>query len=200
MQLFMSPSSPYVRKTRVALRELGLLGQVEEIEVSTSPSATDPKLAAQNPLGKIPALLRPDGPAIYDSRVICRFLNDRANGSLYPESRIWEVLTLEALADGLNDATVAMTYETRVRGDKAWEGWIDIQWGKADRALSALEERWMPMLSGPVHIGQIATATALGYVDLRHSARGWRDKHPTLAKWCDDFSQRDAMVDTVPSS
>lgn len=196
MQLLMSPSSPFVRKARVVLRELGLDAQVEEVSITTTPLGTDAGLAAQNPLGKIPALLRPDGPAIYDSRVICRFFNDRAEGSLYPESRIWEVMTLEALADGIADAAVAMTYEDRLRGEGAWPVWIETQWEKVDRSLSALEAGWMPLLTGPLHIGQIACASSLSYLDLRHSDRGWRDAHPSVASWLDDFSKRDSMVAT----
>ena len=98
MQLISSPISPFVRKVRVLLHETGLAGQVEELPVATTALATAPEAMAANPLGKIPALLRADGPAIYDSRVICRFLDSQGTGRLYPDSRIWEVLTLEALA------------------------------------------------------------------------------------------------------
>ncbi|MEL7390870.1 MAG: glutathione S-transferase N-terminal domain-containing protein, partial [Pseudomonadota bacterium] len=98
MQLLISPASPFVRKVRVLLREADLLDDVDEVLVSTTPLASDPTVLAANPTGKIPALIRDDRPAIYDSRVITRFLDDRGNAGLYPAQRIWEILTLEATA------------------------------------------------------------------------------------------------------
>ena len=111
MKLIMSPPSPFARKVRVLLRETGLIDLVEEIEVSTSPLSSDAQILAANPTGKIPALIREDGPAIYDSRVITRYLDDKAGAELYPVTSLYEILTLEAMADALTDITVAMTYE-----------------------------------------------------------------------------------------
>lgn len=201
MQLMMSPASPFVRKVRIALRETGLVSQVKEVTVTTAPVDTAPALASANPLGKIPTLVRADGPAIYDSRVICRFLDTLSAGaSLYPQARLWEVLTLEATAEGIMDAAVLITYDGRFRDDDAKaRAWCDAQWVKIARGLEVLESRWMPLLTGPVHMGQIATAAALGYLDLRHAARGWRAGHPTLAAWFDQFAQRPSMVETAPA-
>ncbi|MDP5085366.1 MAG: glutathione S-transferase [Yoonia sp.] len=198
MQLLISPASPFVRKVRVLLREADLLGTVEEVTVSTSPLNSAPEVVAANPLGKIPALIRADGPAIYDSRVITRFLDDHAGAGLYPQSRIWEILTLEATADAIMDATVAMSYETRLRPEaEQSKDWIEAQWGKAARGIAAVNSRWMSHLTGPLNIGQIAMACALSYIDLRHDARGWRDDNDALARWHADFSRRDSMVETV---
>lgn len=197
MQLLVSPASPFVRKVRVLLRETGLLGTVQEVEVATSPLASAPAVLAANPLGKIPALIRPDAPAIYDSRVITRFLDDHAGSGLYPQSRIWDILTLEATADAIMDATVAMSYEKRLRPEAQQStDWIEAQWGKAERAISAVNTRWMSHLSGPLNIGQIAVACALSYVDLRHDARGWRNGNDALARWHADFAARDSMTAT----
>lgn len=201
MQLMMSPASPFVRKVRVLLRETNLLDQVEEVEVTTAPLATPDELASANPIGKIPTLVRPDGPALYDSRVICRYLDQMSDhASLYPQGRIWDVLTLEATAEGVMDAAVLITYDGRFRDedDKAI-AWRDGQWAKILRALDVLESRWTPLLTGPTNMGQIATACALGYLDLRHSDRGWRDAAPHLAKWYDAFATRDSMVQTAPA-
>lgn len=199
MKLFHSPASPFVRKVMVCVHELGLADQVEIVETATTPVATDAALKAANPLGKLPCLVRDDGPAIYDSRVITRYLNGTSDGPLYPEARIWDVLTLEATADGLMEAAVLMVYEKRVRPeDKVFDGWIDAQWGKAKGALNAIEARWMGHLAGPVDAGQIGVACALGYLDFRHADRDWRAEVPALAKWYSDFAARPSMVATVP--
>lgn len=198
MKLLMSPASPFVRKVRVVLRELDLLDQVEEVNVTTTPLASDPTVIAANPVGKIPALVRASGPTIYDSRVITRFLNDHAGGKLYPQARIWDILTLEATADAIMDASVAMTYEVRLRPEAQQSpDWIEAQWGKASRAIAVINARWMSHLKGPLDIGQISTACALSYIDLRHDMRGWRNGNDALAAWHADFTARDSMQQTA---
>lgn len=199
MQLLISPASPFVRKARVLIREAGLMDTVEEVVVSTNAFNTAAEVVAANPMGKIPALVRADGPAIYDSRVITRFLDDLAGANLYPQSSIWEILTLEATADAIMDATVSMAYETRLRpADQQSPDWIEAQWAKAARGIAAINSRWMSHLTGPLNIGQIAVACALSYVDLRHDARGWRNGNEALAHWHAAFCARDSMVATKP--
>ena len=198
MQLLGASASPFVRKVRVLLHETGQT-DVEFVEVVTTALKTDSAVAAANPTGKIPALVRPDGPAIYDSRVICRFLDDRADAGLYPESRLWETLTLEATADGIMEAAVLIVYEGRLRPEEFhYEPWLDAQWGKVTRALDALEARWMGHLAGKLDAGQIAVGCALGYLDFRHDARKWRQGHDALAAWYEDFAKRDSMLATMP--
>lgn len=200
MQLLVSPASPFVRKVRVLIREAKLLDTVEEIDVSTTPMNSAPEVVAANPIGKIPALIRADGPGIYDSRVITRFLDDLAHTDLYPQSRIWEILTLEATADGIMDAAVSMTYEARLRPEeKQSSEWIEAQWAKAARGIAAVNSRWMSHLTGSLNIGQIGMACALSYVDLRHDDRGWRNGNEALANWHADFAARDSMVATKPA-
>jgi glutathione S-transferase len=200
MHLISSPLSPFVRKVRVALIETGLAGQVEEVRLATTPLDTDPQAAAANPLGKIPALIRDDGAALYDSRVITRYLDDLAGGGLYPQARLWEVLTLEATAEGIMDAAVLMTYEGRFRPeDLQYALWVEAQWAKIARALGAVEARWMSHLAGPFDMSHIAMGCALGYLDFRHDARGWRQDHPALAAWYATFAARDSMVATAPA-
>jgi glutathione S-transferase len=199
LQLHSAAASPFVRKVRVAIRELELEGEVAEIDTTTSPLATDPALATANPLGKIPALLRDDGPALYDSRVICRYLNDRAQGLLYPEGRLWEVLTLEATADGIMEAAVLMVYEARFRPEPHRStDWLEAQWTKIARALDVLGSRWMSHLSGRLDMGQIAVACALGYLDFRHPDRPWREGRGALDDWYAVFAERPAMAATRP--
>ena len=199
MKLLISPASPFVRKARVLIREANLMDTVEEVNVTTTPMNSAPEVVAANPMGKIPALIRADGPGIHDSRVITRFLDDLAGANLYPQSRIWEILTLEATADAIMDATVAMSYEQRLRPDEQQSpDWIEAQWSKAARGISAVNTRWMSHLSGPLNIGQIGVACALSYIDLRHDARGWRNGNEALANWHAEFSTRDSMIDTKP--
>lgn len=200
MKLIMSPTSPYVRKVRVMIREANLLDAVEEVEVATTAFAPDSTAISANPLGKIPTLLRSDGPAIYDSRVITRFLDDYAGSNLYPTPRLWEILTLEATADGIKDSTVSMAYEVRLRPEADQSAdWIEAQWIKAARAIDVISDRWMSHLQGPLNMAQIATACALSYVDLRHDARNWRDGHTELADWHGAFVERKSMIDTDPA-
>ncbi len=200
MRLIMSPASPYVRKVRVALRELGLEDAVTEVHVSTTPLASAAEALAANPTGRIPALVRDDGPALYDSRVITRYLDARTGGGLYPEARLWEVLTLEATAEGLLDSAIAMVYQTRFVGTEgASADWIEAHWGKVSGALAAIESRWMSHLAGPLDMGQIAVGCALGYLDLRHGDRGWRTVAPALADWYVTFAARPSMAATAPA-
>lgn len=200
MRLYFSPTSPYVRKVMVLLHETGQMDAVELVTGSGSP--VDPGTAPleANPLGKVPALERPDGPALYDSRVICQYLDARAGAGLYPEgARRWDTLTVEATGDGILDAALLMVYEGRLRPEELrFAPWVEGQWAKVDRALDSLETRWMAHLQGPLEAGQIAVACALGYLDFRHGARGWRSGRPHLAAWYAGFAERPSMQATIP--
>ncbi len=199
MKLLTSPASPFARKVRVVLIETGQADQVTEIAAATDPLGDPVDVIHANPLGKIPALVRDDGPALYDSRVITRYLDARAGARLYPEARIWEVLTLEATADGIMDAALSMVLETRIRAETERSAkWVEGQWRKAVRGLDAIEARWISHLEGQIDIGQIAVACALGYLDLRHGGRDWRAGRPQLAAWAERFAARDSMVNTAP--
>ena len=200
MKLFHSPASPFVRKVVILLHELGQIDAVTLATIQTTAFDTDPALKASNPLGRIPALEREDGPTLYDSRVICQYLNDKFGGSFYPQdSRRWETLTLEATGEGIMDSAVSMSYELRLRPENERSSqWVDAQWAKVSRAVSALNNRWMSHLSGPVDMGQIAVGAALAYLDFRHGARGWREGNPALAEWFAQFDSRASMAATRP--
>lgn len=198
-QLFESPTSPFVRKVNVVIAELGLSDQVERVAAAGTPMAPGTMPVAHNPLGKIPTLARPEGPALFDSRVICRYLDAHAGGALYPATRLWEVLTLEAMADGMLDAAVSMIYEARCRPEeKRFPDWVEAQWAKVARGLDAAEATWLPHLAGKVDAGQIALGCALGYLDFRFADRDWRHGRPGLAAWFAEFGQRPAMLETAP--
>ena len=201
LRLHVAPASPFVRMVEVALRETGLSERVERVQAATSPVAAGPSPVTGNPLGKIPTLERPDGPALYDARVICRYLDALSGGRLYPAApRLWETLTLEATGHGMAEAAVLIVYEGRVRPEGARsEDWVAGQWAKVARALDALEARWTAMLAGPLDMGQIAVGCALGYLDFRHADRAWRTGRPALAGWEARFAARPAMVATRPA-
>lgn len=200
MKLYHSPASPFVRKVNVLLHELGKTDQVALEEIATTAFASDTALVASNPLGKIPALERPDGITLYDSRVICAFLNDSFGGSLYPQGgRKWETLALEATGDGIMDCAVSMAYEMRLRPENERSPqWIEAQWAKVARTIGALNTRWMSHLHGPLDMGQISVACALSYVNFRHGARNWQDGHTALADWHARFESRPSMQATPP--
>ncbi len=199
MKLLKSAASPFVRKVLVTLHETGQLDDVEMLDVTNTPLAPDSAVAAANPVGKIPALIRNDAPTLYDSRVICRFLDQRAQAGLYPDRRLFDTLTLEATADGMMEAAVLIVYEERFRAlEQVSLDWIEGQWLKIARSLDALETRWMSHLSGKLDMGQIAIGCALGYLDFRHDARKWRTGHDSLATWYDGFAARASMAATSP--
>lgn len=199
MKLIAAAASPFARKVRVLLDETGQTDEVELVATVTDPLKTAPEVAAANPIGKIPALVREDGPALYDSRVITRYLDARARAGLYPDAHLWETLTLEATADGIMDAAVLMVYEHRLRPpEKQCEGWVDSQWSKIERALAAVNQRWMSHLSGPLDMSHIAMGCALGYLDFRHPGHNWRKGNDALDDWFAVFAERASMKATVP--
>lgn len=200
MQLFSSPTSPFARKVNVLLAETGQQADVEVLGAAGSPLDSSKMPTEHNPLGKIPTLVRPEGLALFDSRVICQFLDDRAGGGLYPAApRLWDCLALEAMSDGVVDAAILIVYESKLRtADMQMQGWVDGQWSKVARALGELEGNWMAYLSGPFDMGQVALGCALSYLDFRHGARNWREGHPNLAAWESEFAKHDSMIETVP--
>ena len=203
MQLYLSPLSPYGRKVNVVLKEISRVKNIEVKVSSASGTPLDPGNSPiqYNPLGKIPVLIREDGVALYDSRVICRYLDSLATLNLYKNNnQHWEMLTLEATAEGIIDAALLMAYEWRLRSEEIrFPDWIEGQWSKVDRALDTLENKWMEQLDDKLNIGQIGVGCALGYLDFRNADRDWREKHKTLSNWFKGFSQRESMSTTVPS-
>lgn len=181
-----SPASPFGRKVKIAIAELGLGDRIEIAPADTN----DPNepLRKQNPLGKIPTLVLEDGTTLFDSRVIAEYLDHLAGGGrLFPagEARFAQ-LRLQALADGLCDAALLQVYEVRFRPEEGRNAaWVENQAGKVARALASLEAA-PPAYDRP-RIGEIALACALGYLDLRFEGK-WRADHPALVAWLDGFA------------
>jgi glutathione S-transferase len=191
MILRSSPSSPFGRKVRIAVSLLGFDGDVK-IEPADTTDVND-SVRAQNPLGKIPVLIAEDGVAYYDSRVILDCLDDRAGGGkIVPreaKARL-AALRLQALCDGILDASILTIYETRWRRAEAHEPkWLEHQAGKVTRALAALEAAPPALDAGLPNVGQITLACVLGYRDFRFG-NSWRGDHPRLVAWLDNFAAR----------
>jgi glutathione S-transferase len=194
-----SPASPFVRKVRIAANVLGLDREIT-LEFADTMSASD-SVRQQNPLGKIPALVLEDGTVLFDSRVILDYLDHRAGGGRIIPTDVgarFAALRLQALADGLMDASVLLVYEGRYRPAERHEPkWLELQAGKAARALAALEGA-PPALTQVPDVGQIALACALGYRDFRFQGT-WRGDHPRLVAWLDGFAARvPAFAATTP--
>jgi glutathione S-transferase len=190
MILRFSPSSPFVRKVRIAAGLLGLDDKITLRPVDLNDAADS--IRTQNPLGKIPALVLDDGDVLYDSRVILEYLDDLAGGGRIlprePDKR-FAALRLQALCDGILDAALLLVYESRYRPpEMKVQSWVDRQHDKVKRALDALEAA-PPALAGMPDVGQITLACALGYLDLR-LAGVWRKGHPNLVAWLDTFAAR----------
>jgi len=190
-----SPASPFGRKVKMAALELGLMDRIEIVAADTN-DPSEP-LRQQNPLGKIPTLVLEDGMTLFDSRVIVDYLDHLAGGRLIPagEAR-FQQLRLQALADGICDAALLQVYEGRFRPEEARNAnWLAHQEGKVARGLAALEAEPPAFLDRP-HIGEIALACALGYLDLRFEGK-WRAAHPKLVAWLYDFAARVPAFETT---
>jgi glutathione S-transferase len=194
--------SPFARKVRIALSVLGF----DDVKIEPADTMdSDDSVREQNPLGKIPVLIAEDGTSYYDSRVILEYLDHRAGGGkIVPREadRRFEALRLQALCDGILDASILTIYEGRWRPSAKHEPkWLDHQAGKVQRSLAALEATPQEVFASPAlpHIGQIALACALGYRDFRF-AGDWRGGHPRLVAWLDGFAARvPAFAATAPA-
>ena len=201
MKLLYAQASPFVRKVMACAIELGLADRIELLACAAHPVDRDPQVVARNPLGKIPTLTTDDGLVLYDSRVICEYL-DRLDGRhrLFPGEGAarWRALREQALADGRLDAAVLLRYEQVVREEAARSPrWIAGQRAKVESALAEIE-RAAADFGDRVDIGTIATACALGYLDFRFADLRWRDAHPSAARWFAAFLQRESMRRTQP--
>jgi glutathione S-transferase len=199
MKLYFSPTSPYVRKCLVAAQELGLREKIEFLPAAAHPVDRDRALIVHNPLGKVPTLITDDGAVLYDSRVICDYLNGLGDGRLVPQgSARWNVYRDQALADGMMEAAILVRYETFARPEALrWKGWIDGQMEKVTCGLAELEHS-ADTLGLRIDVGSIAIGCALGYLDFRYAALGWRGSYPKLAAWFARFGERESMLATRP--
>lgn len=202
MKLYFSPASPYVRKVMVVAHEKGVVDRIELLGSAANPVNRDKTIVASNPSGKVPTMLLDDGSAIYDSRVICAYVDAQAASPvLVPTegNERFAVMTLEALADSILDAALLARYEKIMRPEALyWADWHRGQMEKIDSGLDALETTWLSHLQGPLSMGSIAAACTLGYLDFRFPDKDWRSAHPGLAAWFKIVSERPSMQATMP--
>jgi len=195
LTLLYTDTSPYARKVRIVALEKGL-----DLKLQATPPLGDPSdLQQGNPLGKVPALVA-DGETLYDSPVICEYLDTLASPRLIPAEgpARFRVLRMQALADGVLDAAVAMRIEHMREESLHWDVWFDRYRRAIMRSLDELERRASDEIAGRVDLGAIAAAVATGYLDFRWPDIEWRRDRPALSEAIDALSTRDSFKATLP--
>ena len=195
MKLRYSTTSPFVRKVRVVAIEAGLADKIELVK--TNPADLSTGIGRDNPLNKVPALVMDDGSSLYDSHVICEYLDTLSGSKFFPAAgpARWTALRREALADGMTDAAILRMQETKRPSNLQSEEWIGRQKLKVTQGIAALEADHL----GPqLDIGTLMVAIVLDYLDFRFGAEDWRKDAPKLAAWHKSFSERASLKKTLP--
>jgi len=194
MQLIYQTHSPYARKALVFAHEAGIARDIEVIHQETSPTLRNEQVFAMNPLGKVPILVRSGLPAIFESDIICAYFDTLHDGrKLIPESgeARWHALQIQAVAQGICDAGILVRWETlrrpaNLRYPPLSDGYLE----KVTASFDWLEQHLD--VESPMHVGHIAVATALSWVEFRALA-DLRTRRPKLARWLDEFEKRPSM-------
>jgi glutathione S-transferase len=201
VKLYYSPASPYVRKVRICAIARGIDSRIEL--VPCNPNSSPAALLANNPLSKVPTLVTDDGVALFDSPVICEYLDSLGDAPpMFPAAAAarWPALKLQAMGDGILDACVPRRMEMQRPQDEGRAGVVARMRAAVERTLDALEAGppHEPGSKGAVDIGSISVACALGYLDFRFPQQPWRGDRPKLAAWFLAFSEDAAVAATVP--
>ena len=197
MELTFSPTSPYTRKILILAHELGIADRIKLMPIN--PRADTERLVPLNPLSKIPALVTDKGEAIYDSPVICEYLDTEfgKNRFIPAGEQRWQVLTVAALADGILDAAILVRNERARKAEQQSPEWIAWQMKRVNNGLDRLEQ----LVGGfgeAVDLRHAAVASALGYLILRMPDDGFLKSRPKLANWYKTNSQRPSFQKTEP--
>ncbi len=197
MKLYYAATSPYVRKVMACAITRGLDKRIQLLP--SNPHASPADLVADNPTSKVPCLVTDDGLSLYDSPVICEFLDSLGEApALFPVSGAarWRALKFQAMGDGILDAAVPCRGELQRPKEAARDAAIARHKAAVSRTVDALE-------ADPPHravdIGSLAVACALGYLDFRYAADAWRPGHPKLAAWFGEFSANPGIAQTTPN-
>ncbi len=197
MKVYVTANSPYARKVRAATMETGLHFEIEWLIITREERAEI--VPDINPLGKVPVAVLDSGDVLYDSPVICAYVDSLNEGrKLIPEEAParWQVLRLEALGDGLGEAVITASQEDQRPGEKRSQGVVDRQKGKVISALTVLDAAAGDFNDPPL-MGEIAVACALGYMELRDVVPGWRDTYASLSSWYTEILKRRSFVETA---
>jgi glutathione S-transferase len=201
VKLYYTPTSPFVRKPLIVAHELGILERIETSFLRPTPVQADPSLSKDNPLAKIPVLVTDDGISLFDSPVICEYLSSLvAKPRLLPPSgpARWQVLRLQALCDGILDASVLVYYERTLRPKELhWQPWLDGQTQKALQGLDELE-RDVEKFGNDIDLAQICVGVTLGWLEFREAIGDVRGGRPKLFAWYAKFCERPSMKATAP--
>lgn len=196
MKLFFSSTSPYVRKVSAVAVELGIPLEREPVEVHAIPS----DYGRVNPVNRLPALMLDDGSMMFDSRVICEYLDTLKGSPLLPAAgpERWRVLKLQVLGDGVLDAGVPRLAELRRPPEQQNPHRLAEYERSMLQTLDALEAEAAAGGLAGVNLGTLTVGCALGYLDFRYPDEPWREGRPALAAWHAEFAMRPAMTETVP--
>jgi glutathione S-transferase len=201
MKLYSSPASPFARKCRIVARELGI--KLEEIDIDPW---TNEEFRRINPLSKIPVLVLDDGSALFDSRVICDYLNEFKSGHFIPAQSMWRTgagrwraMSLQAVGDGICDAAVSCVREGKLPEERRNGDNVARAMAAITAGLDMLERAAAKFAEHPT-IGEVAVGCALGYLDFRLADLSWRATRPKLAAWYEKFSQYPSMRATAPAN
>ncbi|WP_368563997.1 glutathione S-transferase family protein [Pseudoxanthomonas sp. UTMC 1351] len=202
MKLLYQTHSPYARKVLVFAHEAGLADRLQVVHHETSPTRRNPEVFAENPLGKVPVLVRPGLPSLFDSDVICAYLDTLHRGRLHDGRRLipvegearWQALRVQSVTQGIADAGIAVRWETVRRPEPL--RYPPLRDGYVDKLIASYD--WLEQeldTAAPVHVGHIAVATALAWIEFRELP-DFRANRPKLAAWFDEFEQRASMLAT----
>ena len=196
MKIAYSAASPYVRKVMACAIARGLNDKIERWTVGT----TDPALLPFNPLSKVPSFVTDDGMMLYDSPVICEYLDCIGSApKLFPAvgPARWNALRQQALGDGILDASQPRRREIALPQDDGRKAYIDLQRGKVSRAVDVLEKE-AGTFGELKTIGEISVGCALGYLDFRFANEPWRPGHPQLDAWYAKVVKLPPLAETMP--
>jgi len=199
MKLHWSPRSPFVRKVMIVAHEAGLADRLTLVRTVAATTKPHPELMRDNPLSKIPTLVLDDGTVVYDSPVICEYLDRmHAGPKLFPPDGAARMTALrrQALGDGFLDFLLLLRDE-RMRANPSDVHKASAAARKA-AVLDSVEHEADTMAATPLSVGHIAIGCALSYLDFRYAEEDWRKAHPRIARWHADFAARPSVRATEP--
>lgn len=201
MRLLYAPTSPFVRKVMVCAHLSGQAERIQWLDSAAHPVRRDARIAAHNPLAKVPTLILDDGRSLYDSRVVCEYIDSLGSAGIFPAAgpARWTALTRQAMGDGLLDAALLARYELTARPPEVqWPAWREALLTKVAACLDSIEAIAPELATQAPTIGEITFGCGLGYLDFRFPELEWRASHAAAARWYARFEQLPAMQATRP--